>query len=115
IDNVSLTEDFTTPPALTVNISPSSATINCGSSVTLTPTVSNALCTTTYNWQPGNQTTASVSVSPSSNTTYTLTVSDGCRSANASANITVVTNSLSVTAIAQINANCTGATNGVAT
>jgi hypothetical protein len=41
----------------------------------------------TYSWQPGNMTGASVSVSPSANTTYTVTGTD----ANGCSNTTVIT------------------------
>jgi gliding motility-associated-like protein len=56
-----------------------------GGSTTLT-----ASGATTYSWSPGGQTTSSISVSPASTTTYTLTgTSLGCTSTDA-VNVTVV-------------------------
>jgi len=60
------------PPTVTVSVSPSS-TICSGNSVTLS-----ASGATTYNWSPGGQTTSVINVSPTINTTYTLTASNGC-------------------------------------
>jgi hypothetical protein len=87
IDNLSLTEDLSTPPPLSVNITPANPTINAGSNVVLNANVANALCNVTYNWSPGS--TASITVSPTVTTTYTLTVDDGCRSETASTTVNV--------------------------
>jgi PKD repeat protein len=72
-------------PTVTVN----SATVCAGNSVTLTATGAN-----TYNWS-GGQTTASISVSPTATTTYSVTgiVSANCQN---SATATVVVNTLPV-------------------
>lgn len=55
-----------------ITISPSTASICPGGSVTLT-----ASGGTTYLWAPGGATTAAVTVSPASTTTYTVTSSSG--------------------------------------
>ncbi|HEY1040132.1 MAG TPA: gliding motility-associated C-terminal domain-containing protein, partial [Bacteroidia bacterium] len=44
----------------------------------------------TYTWMPGNQTGQSIQVSPTSNTNYTVTVSDGCTTNNAIQNAQVI-------------------------
>ncbi|MBL7932712.1 MAG: hypothetical protein JNL60_12460, partial [Bacteroidia bacterium] len=76
---------FSTPPSLT--ISPSSASVCLGSSVTLTASGAN-----NYTWQPGGLFGSVVNVSPGSNTTYTITGANaaGCTSTT-TAVVTVVT------------------------
>lgn len=61
-------------------------TICSGTSVML-----NAMGGITYLWSPGNQTSSAISVSPSSNTNYTVTVTDanGCVNSD---NVTVIVN-----------------------
>jgi hypothetical protein len=52
-----------------------------GGSATLTANVTGATGDVTYTWSPGNATTPEITVSPASNTTYTVTVTDvnsGC-------------------------------------
>ena len=62
------------------------STICLGDSVTLgTP----AQPGNTYSWSPGGQTTAQITVSPSSNTTYTVTATTSCGSSNDSVNVVV--------------------------
>lgn len=56
-------------------------TIICsGDTVTLTPVITGNISTITYLWLPGNQTTTSISVSPTSTTSYSVVVTDslGC-------------------------------------
>ena len=65
-----ITITVTTPPV--VNVSASAATICSGNSTTLT-----ASGAATYAWTPGNLTGASVSVSPTVTTTYTVIGSNG--------------------------------------
>ena len=65
----------------------SDPTINEGNSVTLgTP----ALANHTYSWSPGGATTAQINVSPTSTTTYTVTATTACGSAQDSATVTVI-------------------------
>ncbi len=72
-------------PIPTVNIAASSTTICSGNSTTLTGSGA-----TNYTWNPGALTTTVVVVSPTVNTTYTLTGSNGaCSSTNT---ITVIVN-----------------------
>jgi hypothetical protein len=48
-----------------------------------------ARASTTYSWSPGGQTTAEITVSPSTTTTYTVTATTSCGSANDSATVFV--------------------------
>ena len=89
-DNFNLHEDLNPPPPLTVTVSPSNASICAGSNVTLISSVSNVLCTATYLWAPGGQTTAAITVTPNTATTYSLTVNDGCRSTNVSTTVNIL-------------------------
>ena len=74
-----------------------SASICAGTSTTLTATPS--LAGGTYAWSPGGQTTASVSVTPASTTTYSVTYTlTGCSTTSSGivtilANLAIVTNS----------------------
>jgi hypothetical protein len=98
IDNVTLVENLSPPPALVVNITPSSPAICAGNSVTLTASGTNVLCNATYLWSPGGQTTASITVTPGSTTVYTCTINDGCRSASGSTTVTVNTPNITASA-----------------
>ncbi|MFN8165535.1 MAG: hypothetical protein U0X76_05040 [Bacteroidia bacterium] len=79
-------------PTVSVNAS----TICAGSAATLTATVSPA--GGTYAWSPGGQTTGSISVSPSSTTTYSVTYTNaGCTS--------TATNSVTVNPLPTLSIN----------
>jgi gliding motility-associated-like protein len=67
------------PSALTLTTS-SSATICSGRSTTITATVSGGTPAYSYTWNPGNITSSSTVVSPSSSTNYICTIKDanGC-------------------------------------
>ncbi len=68
-------------------------TIAPGGSATIgTPAQPN----TTYSWSPGGQTTAQITVSPSVTTTYTVTATTSCGSANDSVTVTVQSGSTAV-------------------
>ncbi|CAN5314221.1 hypothetical protein BH09BAC5_BH09BAC5_01060 [soil metagenome] len=91
-----------------ITVSPS-PTANAGTN----QTICNGACATlvgsggvSYNWQPGNLNNNTVSVCPTSNTTYTLTVTDpnGC---TGTSSVTVNVSSASVTASPDVNI-CTG-------
>ena len=72
------TVTVTVNPIPVVNAGPD-VSICVGGSTTLTATGA-----TTYNWAPGGQTTASITVSPAANTTYTVTgTSLGCVASDA--------------------------------
>ena len=77
-------------PSLT--ISSSNSTICSGSSTTLT---ANSTAGVSYLWSPGGQTTASITVSPISTTTYSCTATENGSSATANSVITVSSNSSS--------------------
>ncbi len=72
----------TVTPNPTVNVTASSATICAGQSSTLT-----ASGASTYAWLPGGQTTTVVAVTPTTNTTYTVTGASG--TCNSSKTITI--------------------------
>jgi len=64
---------ITVNPVPTVSVN--STNIFAGGSATLTATTSAS--SPIYSWSPGGATTASITVTPSTNTTYTVTVTDG--------------------------------------
>jgi autotransporter-associated beta strand protein len=81
----------TVNPLPTVSVN--SATICAGGSATLTATTSAS--SPSYLWNdPGNSTTASITVSPASTTTYTVTVTDGTTTCANSGSGTVTVNPL---------------------
>ncbi len=88
-DNVSLIEDLSPAPPLIANAAASNLQLCFGNSTNLLGSATNNFCNTTYVWQPGNLSGPSVSITPSTNTTYTLTVNDGCRTATSVITITV--------------------------
>lgn len=103
----------TVSPNPTVNVTASSATICAGQSSTLTATGG-----TTYTWLPGGQTTASVVVTPTTNTTYTVTGSNGTCSSSKTISINITATPTVVTSITNtticsgtsVVVNATGAT-----
>ncbi len=95
-------------PSPTVNINPASA-VYCSNSGPVTLSASGA---TGYTWMPGSITGATVSVSPSSNTTYTVTGTNG--TCNNSKTITVTAGNVpNVNATASNSVYCTNATQPV--
>jgi len=72
------------------NVAVNSATICAGGTATLTATSDAA--NPSYLWTPGNLTGQTIMVSPSSTTTYTVTVTDGTTSCPGSASGTVTVN-----------------------
>ncbi|MGL5889935.1 MAG: beta strand repeat-containing protein, partial [Bacteroidia bacterium] len=98
----------TVNPLPTVGASASAASICTGGSSNLTATGAS-----TYSWMPGSLTGATVTVSPVSTTTYTVTGTDanGCQN---TAQVTVVVNTLpAVTASATPATICDGATSNL--
>lgn len=83
------TSAITVKTVPTLTVTPTSASICAGASTTLNTTANPT--GGTYSWAPGGATTSSITVSPSSSTTYTLTYtgSNGCALSNSSAAITV--------------------------
>ncbi len=79
-------------PNFTINITPSNTTICLGSNSTLSATGA-----TSYTWFPGASTGASITVSPTSNTTYSVVgINGACANAStAQVNVTIVNTSLS--------------------
>ncbi len=86
----------------TVTASSSSSAICNGNSVTLTGSG-----TTTYNWMPGSLSGTSVSVSPTVNTTYTVTGSNGPGCSN-TATVSVVVNALPTVSASSSGSVCAG-------
>jgi hypothetical protein len=113
IDNLELYVD-PGPPVFSVSAAPTSTTICQGSSTILSATPVNPMCSVTYNWTPGNLTTASVNVSPALTTTYVVTASDGCVTDIATAVVTV-TPAPSITATASQGWVCVASPNSTLT
>ena len=67
-------------------VSVANATICSGSSATLT-----AIGAASYTWTPGGQTTSSVVVTPTTNTTYTITGSNGACTNSTTASVSIST------------------------
>lgn len=87
----------------TVNIAPASATVCSGNSTVLTGSGA-----TSYTWMPGSITTASVSVSPTITTTYTLTGSNGGACVNTKTVQVTVNTTPTVNVVASPTAVCAG-------
>ncbi|MES2762886.1 MAG: gliding motility-associated C-terminal domain-containing protein [Bacteroidota bacterium] len=88
----------------TLTLSASSNTICAGNSGTLT-----AMGATSYTWNPGALTTASVVVTPTATTAYTVTGTNGTCSTTQTISLSV-SPSLTVTASATSNSICAGST-----
>ncbi len=73
-------------PTLTITISPSSPSVCLGSGTTLT-----AGGATSYTWAPGFSTGSTLSVTPTSNTTYTVIGSNGICVNSATSTVSVIT------------------------
>ena len=91
LDNMSLTEDFTPPPPLSVSIA---ATGLPGCIAKLTATDSNSVCSPEFTWTtlaPGTITATDtpnvIDVPANVTATYHVNLSDGCRTASASYSI----------------------------
>ncbi len=90
----------TVSTSISVNINASSSSICAGESATL-----DASGAATYSWSPGGATTSSIVVSPSGNTTYTVTGnSSGCIG---SQSFTIEVNSLPVVSATDVS-GCSG-------
>jgi len=74
-------------PAPSVSITSTDSVICAGDTVTLN---SNGLNVTSYLWSPGNQTTSSITVTPSATTTYMVTAINSCDTVTDSLTIVVV-------------------------
>jgi hypothetical protein len=98
------------PPLVTVN----TASICAGSATTLTASPSGGTTPYSYAWSNGAS-TASITVSPSSTTTYTVMVTDknGCQ--NQAASMVRVNPGPTASIGAQTNVACSGGSNGSAT
>ncbi len=99
-DSKTITITVNTSPTVTAAATPTA--ICSGQTATLT-----ANGATTYTWNPGALSGASVTVSPTSNTTYTIVGSNGTCSSTTTLNLTVTTTP-TVTASASPTAICSG-------
>ena len=114
IDNISLTEDLN-PAPITVTISQAPAT-GCTTQLTATADFGTSYhCNATYTWNNG-MTGATITVPNSSANAYTVTVTDGCRTGNASvtlpsANPITVTGNQGICAGSSVVLSETGITN----
>lgn len=77
---------ITVAPIPTINIAATSTAVCSGNSATLTGSGA-----TTYTWMPGSLTTSSIVITPTTNTTYTLTGSNGSCVGTNTIDITVFT------------------------
>ncbi len=90
---VSATQSITVTVNPPLNLSVLGATIICsGDTATLSVSPTGGDGNYTVNWMPGNFTTNTISVNPATTTTYTVTVTDGCTTPSATANVTVTVN-----------------------
>lgn len=113
------TVNITEPSALSYSVSGINS-ICSGSNTILSASVTGGSPGYTYNWQPGNLNTASVTVNPIVTTAYTLTVSDskGCAgtpktySVIVSAPLTLNTGATSLTVCPNVNTSITVNANG---
>ncbi len=97
---LTVTVNVTTTP--TVAVTPASATVCAGQTTTLT-----ASGATTYTWMPGTLTTASVAVSPTGTTVYTVTGSNGI--CNSTKTVAVNVNTTPTVAVSLTNTTvCSG-------
>ena len=79
----------TVNPPLTLNISNAVQSICNGTSATITAIVTGGSGNYTYTWQPGGQTTPSITDNPTATKYYTVTVDDNCTTPVALATATV--------------------------
>jgi hypothetical protein len=94
--------------ALTATTSSSVLAVCTGDSTTFSASGANGIGTYSYNWMPGNISSASITVAPTANTVYTVTVTDGAGCTN-TASVTVNVNSLPVVTLSSSsNALCPG-------
>ncbi len=96
---------------LSANVSVSASPICNGSSSTLTANVSGGTTPYTYLWSPGGQTTAAITDSPTSTTTYTVVVTSACGgTVSASGTVTVNQTPTQPLAISGNTTVCQGST-----
>lgn len=94
----------------TVSVSSSASTICEGQSVTLTATAPTG---STYKWLPGNLTSSSISVSPTSTTTYTCEVTGPCDQVQKPTVKITVKSAPVATATPSSQSLCSGGTTGI--
>jgi gliding motility-associated-like protein len=118
---VSATQSITVTVNPPLNLSVLGATTICsGDTATLSVSPTGGDGNYTVNWTPGNFTTNSIAVNPATTTTYTVTVTDGCSTPSATANVTVTVNQAPVvtmsadalTGCAPLCVNFTGQSSG---
>jgi gliding motility-associated-like protein len=97
ICTVTAVASISVSPTLSVTITPSNTTICSGAGISLT-----ANGATSYTWFPGLSTAPSLSVTPVTTTTYSLMGTDGVCTKSATATVTVISVSTSVTASSPI-------------
>ena len=94
-DGCSNTATATVTASSAPTITATGATVCNGAQATLTTSVSSA--GGTYLWSPGGQTTAQITVSPTTTTTYTVSYTESpCTAVTATATVTVSANTVSV-------------------
>jgi gliding motility-associated-like protein len=102
----STTYTFTVPSTispLVVNTSATATNICIPDCTTLTANISGGCGAFTYSWSPGGQTTPNISVCPTVNTTYTVTVQDICAGQSGTSSIVISVLGLPVAGTAAAN------------
>lgn len=97
------TASITLGTPITVSASATSSTVCSGTTTTLT-----GAGATSYTWQPGNQTTTSIVVAPSSSTTYTLIGTSGTNCADTTTILVTVNPTPTVGVLANPPSICQG-------
>ncbi len=87
-----VTSTITVRPPLIVTVTPQTISACSGSNVTLTAIANGGDSIYTYTWMPGNLNGSPITVNPTSNTVYTVTVTDACGAPSASATVSVTIN-----------------------
>ncbi|MDW8158334.1 MAG: gliding motility-associated C-terminal domain-containing protein, partial [Bacteroidia bacterium] len=95
-----------THPLLSIKTNTSDTTICQGQTITLNATPLSGSGNYNYNWKPGEYSTSEIVISPSTSTTYTLTVSDACSSL--SKNIVIQVKPISRLQVSNDTTICTG-------
>lgn len=103
-----VTANITLNAPITVGASATSSTVCAGTTTTITATGA-----TTYNWQPGNLSGASIVVAPSTTTTYTIIGTDGVNCADTTTFVVNVNPSPTVSVTASPPSICQGDSVGI--
>ncbi|RMG18113.1 MAG: PKD domain-containing protein [Bacteroidetes bacterium] len=107
VERAEVTFDYVAPPVLAIG---DEVSICYGESLSLQALVTNDEVETTFEWQPGGQSTPAITVSPTQNSVYSVTATNMCGSSTATQKVNV-TPPVNVQLIPQ-NISCAGAADG---